>query len=126
MVLVNLTELDLFYDLLNNWWKEYCGYKKMEYEPLGKYDKFQNKWWENYERNLSILKKQSLVANEWNLIKRWFDEKPFSCEIKGGSIQGIRPWFIVVTSNYNLFELCYNGKYPEKLYNPLKKKNYRN
>lgn len=120
--------VDLIYELLNNWWKEYCGYKKKEYFPLGKYDKFQNKWWENYDGEKFVYIEEanpSWWQMSGNLIKRWFDEKPFSCEIKGGSIKSIRPWFIVVTSNYNLFELCYNGCNdfdPDKLYNPLKRR----
>jgi len=62
------------------------------------YGKRINKWWDGYQR-------QEVVAiEEWSpeakltaqSLKQWADHYPFQGEIKGGSMQGLRPRKIIV------------------------------
>lgn len=72
------------------------------------YPKRINKWWDGYKR-------QDVVAiEEWSpdakltaqALKQWADHYPFQGEIKGGSMQGLRPRKIIVLSNYTI-EQCF-------------------
>jgi len=72
------------------------------------YAKRINKWWDGYKR-------QDVVAiEEWSpdakltaqSLKQWADHYPFQGEIKGGSMQGLRPRKIIVLSNYTI-EQCF-------------------
>nr|UOF78741.1 rep protein [Cressdnaviricota sp.] len=67
-----------------------------------------NKWWDGYRH-------QDIVAiEEWSpdnsitaqSLKRWADRYPFTGEIKGGTMERIRPTKIIVLSNYTL-EQCF-------------------
>lgn len=73
------------------------------------YGKRINKWWDGYKR-------QEVVAiEEWSpeakltaqSLKQWADHYPFQGEIKGGSMQGLRPRKIIVLSNYTI-EQCFD------------------
>jgi len=73
------------------------------------YGKKINKWWDGYKR-------QDVVAiEEWSpearltaqALKQWADHYPFQGEIKGGSMQGLRPRKIIVLSNYTI-EQCFD------------------
>lgn len=68
-----------------------------------------NKWWDGYKR-------QEVVAiEEWSpeakltaqSLKQWADHYPFQGEIKGGSMQGLRPRKLIVLSNYTI-EQCFD------------------
>lgn len=73
------------------------------------YGKKINKWWDGYKR-------QEVVAiEEWSpearltaqALKQWADHYPFQGEIKGGSMQGLRPRKIIILSNYTI-EQCFD------------------
>lgn len=73
------------------------------------YGKRINKWWDGYKR-------QDVVAiEEWSpeakltaqSLKQWADHYPFQGEIKGGSMQGLRPRKLIVLSNYTI-EQCFD------------------
>lgn len=57
--------------------------------------------------------------------KQWIDEYPFNPEIKGATLNYIRPKFFIITSNYSL-EQCFtdpstnNIKYED--YDPLNRR----
>ena len=70
------------------------------------YAKQTNKWWDGY------CGEEVVVIEEWepknectaSKLKIWADRYPFSGEIKGGTLQKIRPKKIIVTSNYSIRE----------------------
>jgi len=73
------------------------------------YGKKINKWWDGYKRQ------EVVVIEEWSpearltaqALKQWADHYPFQGEIKGGSMQGLRPRKIIVLSNYTI-EQCFD------------------
>lgn len=94
-------------DLLHEWWVGPSGSGKSralwELYP----DHFQksiNKWWDGYKHQVVV------AIEEWSpdntltaqALKKWADRYPFTGEIKGGTMQRLRPKKIIVLSNYTL------------------------
>lgn len=87
-----------------------CGkswYAREAFREGGIYPKTPEKWWDNYDREDTVLiddidpaTAQLLVRD----IKVWADHYRFNAPIKGGMIN-IRPRRIVITSNYTFAEL---------------------
>ena len=110
--------VDLIVEAINEFWKQWCELKKMPFRRLEVYEKIQNKYWDGYLGEEIVIIEEldpKWVQTAGNNLKRWIDEKPFRVEIKGSSIDKIRPWFFILTSNYNLEELCSIGN---ENYNP--------
>lgn len=63
-----------------------------------------NKWWNGYKgQKVVIIEEASPEACKYlaSYFKQWCDKWPFAAEVKGGSFDnGIRPDYIIVTSNY--------------------------
>jgi len=94
-------------DLIHEWWVGPTGTGKSrslwQLYP-NHYQKDTNKWWCGY-------KHQELVAiEEWSpknectgsQLKIWADRYPFTGQIKGGSLDKIRPRKLIVLSNYEI------------------------
>ena len=67
------------------------------------YGKDKNKWWCNYKGQDTVVIEEADPKNMEHLadrLKVWADRYPFSGEIKGGRIEGLRPLKVIVTSNY--------------------------
>lgn len=112
-----------------NWfWKTYCKKTGKQYEELNVYYKQHNKWWDGYiDQKIVVIEElePGWVNIAQSKLKQWIDSYPFPCETKGGSINKIRPWFIIMTSNYDLEDLCGFGKddyNPKILFEPLKRR----
>lgn len=65
-----------------------------------------NKWWDGYAGQEVVCIEEWEPKNECTAakLKIWADRYPFPAEIKGGTIQKIRPTKIIVTSNYTIEE----------------------
>lgn len=65
-----------------------------------------NKWWDRYNMEETVGIEEWEPKNECTAgqLKIWADRYPFTGEVKGGSIQRIRPLRIIVTSNYTIEE----------------------
>lgn len=94
-------------DLLHEWWVGTSGSGKSkalwDLYPAH-FAKSINKWWDGYRH-------EDVVAiEEWSpdntmtaqALKRWADRYPFTGEIKGGTMQRLRPKKIIVLSNYTM------------------------
>lgn len=120
--------LEMIVKAINTWWESYCITRKMEYMPLTVYRKQQNKWWDDYLGQKIIIIEElepNWVQMAQSNLKTWIDSEPFPAETKGGHIQAIRPWFFLLTSNYDLEDLCGFGKTdynPKVLYEPLSRR----
>lgn len=69
------------------------------------YQKSQNKWWCGYKgQEVVAIEEASPKTMEHlaSFMKIWADRYPFSGEIKGGKIEGIRPARVIVLSNYTI------------------------
>lgn len=97
--------------LENEWWYGPTGLgksKELHAKYRGFYEKSLNKWWDGY------LMQDVVAIEEWSpkndmtaaFLKRWADHYPFTAEIKGGVMTGIRPKKIIVTSNFTM-EQCF-------------------
>ncbi len=98
-------------DLLHEWWVGPTGTGKSRalWDLYPKhFAKAINKWWDGYRFE------EVVAIEEWSpdnvitsqALKRWADRYPFTGEIKGGSIQRLRPRKIIVLSNYTM-EQCF-------------------
>jgi len=101
-------------DLENEWWCGPTGSGKSrrlwnEY-PLH-YNKPLNKWWDGYVDQDVVSIEEWSPKNECTAsnLKIWADRYPFTGEIKGGSLQRIRPKKIIVLSNYSI-EQCFTAE----------------
>lgn len=121
--------VDLIVSAINDCYKNYiCPKLKVNFKELQAYDKLQLKYWDEYNGEEIVIIEE--LNPEWfqkaeTNIKRWFDSKPFKAEIKGGTLNWIRPLFFILTSNYNLLELCSqnNDKFnPNKLLYPMERR----
>jgi len=98
-------------NLLHEWWVGPTGTGKSralwDLYPQH-FAKAINKWWDGYRFE------EVVAIEEWspenivtaNALKRWADRYPFTGEIKGGTIQRLRPRKIIVLSNYTM-EQCF-------------------
>ena len=120
--------VDLICDAINEFWKQWCELNRKPFKKLEVYQKIQIKYWDGYLGEEIVVIEEldpkwvQLAANN---LKIWIDEKPFRAEVKGSCINKIRPWFFILTSNYNLEELCSMGaeKYnPKHLFEPLSRR----
>lgn len=72
------------------------------------YQKELNKWWCGYADQEIVAIEEWAPKNECtaSYLKIWADRYPFTAQIKGGSLQRIRPRKIIVLSNYTI-EQCF-------------------
>lgn len=100
-------------ELQHEWWVGESGTGKSrefwaKYGEGGFYFKQLNKWWDGYQDEDVVLIEEINPTQEYlaHHMKIWCDRYPFSGEIKGGMLRGIRPKKIVVLSNYEI-EQCF-------------------
>ena len=90
-----------------------------------------NKWWSGYD-----IKQKVVIIEEANpesckilthYLKQWLDKWPFAAETKGGSyVNGIRPEYIIITSNYDIdscFEMDVDREAIKRRVKEIHKKN---
>nr|WAE42702.1 MAG: replication associated protein [Cressdnaviricota sp.] len=84
------------------------------------YSKSVNKWWDGYYGQDVVVIEEWEPKNEMTAakLKIWADRYPFPAEIKGGTLQKVRPTKIIVTSNYTIDE-CFPNKQDS---DPLKRR----
>lgn len=96
-------------DLPHEWWYGPTGTGKSStlwQEYPDHFQKKKNKWWDGY------LDQDVVAIEEWSpdnhhtadSLKEWADRYPFTGEIKGGTLQKIRPKKVIVLSNYSIDE----------------------
>lgn len=92
-------------DLLHEWWVGPTGAGKSrllwELYP-DHFPKKLNKWWDGYRHQEVVAIEEWAPKNECTAssLKEWADRYPFTGEIKGGTLQRLRPKKIIVLSNY--------------------------
>lgn len=97
-------------ELQHEWWWGPSGTGKSRklWEDFPKhYAKPLSKWWDGYEdEDVVGIEEVDPIAGKWlaHFLKIWSDRYPFNAEIKGGTLKGIRPSKIIVTSNYTIEE----------------------
>ena len=98
---------DIVYTL-QCWWKDYCEDNGLKFRELGVFRKNCSKWWDGYlgEEIVVIEELQpSWCSIAGSKLKVWLDQYVFSGEVKGGTIEQIRPKWFILTSNYTLEQL---------------------
>jgi len=112
-------------ELEHEWWVGPTGTGKSrtvwELYP-NHYQKSLNKWWDGY------VDEDYVVIEEWSpknevsgsQLKVWADRYPFPGQIKGGTLQKIRPKKIIVLSNYTIGECFTDPQDREPLYRRFK------
>lgn len=96
-------------NLENEWWVGSTGSGKSrslwELYP-DHYAKSLNKWWDGYTNQETVAIEEWAPRNEVtaSFLKIWADRYPFSAEIKGGTLQKVRPQRIIILSNYSIDE----------------------
>lgn len=107
-------ERPLILDILENeWWFGPTGTGKSRrlwnHYPEH-YQKSLNKWWDGYSGEETVAIEEWAPKNEVtaSFLKIWSDRYPFTAEIKGGTLQKIRPQRIIVLSNYSIEE-CFSN-----------------
>lgn len=98
-------------ELQNEWWWGPTGTGKSRHAWEVYPDHFPkplNKWWDGYNGEETVVIEEWAPKNEMTAsnLKIWSDRYPFSAEVKGGTLQRIRPKRIIVTSNYKI-EDCF-------------------
>jgi hypothetical protein len=97
-------------DTMNEWWVGTTGTGKsrLAWEKYGEicYQKQLNKWWDGYDAQPVVIIEEWSPKNEVtaSALKIWADRYPFTAQIKGGTLQKIRPTKIIVISNYRLVD----------------------
>lgn len=119
--------VEMIHGCLNLFWKSYCESRKKQFHPMEIYYKKCNKWWDGYFGQEIVVIEE--IEPSWsrisgNLLKQLCDQYPFPVEIKGSSINKIRPLFVIITSNYSLKQLCSkdDGTIIGENYEPLKRR----
>lgn len=113
--------------LLNAFYSSLSQKTNQPYKELTVYYKNKNKWWDRYnDEEIVIIEEASpdTMKTSAHYYKQWIDEYPFNPEIKGSTINYIRPKFIIITSNYSL-EQCFtddNGILKREDYEPLSRR----
>lgn len=107
-------------DLEHEWWYGPTGTgksKKAWADYPGHYSKAVNKWWDGYYGEDVVVIEEWEPKNEMTAakLKIWADRYPFPAEIKGGTIQKVRPRKIIVTSNYTIDQCFANPQDREPL-----------
>ena len=76
-----------------------------------------NKWWDGYDNQDVVAIEEWAPKNEVTAssLKIWADRYPFAAQIKNGTLHGIRPLKIIVTSNYTIKECFPNPQDHEPL-----------
>lgn len=98
----------------NEWWCGETGTGKSkrlwELYP-NHYQKPLNKWWDGYNNEDVVAIEEWAPKNEVtaSLLKIWADRYPFCAEVKGGTLQKVRPKKIIVLSNYKPEE-CFTSE----------------
>lgn len=98
-------------ELLHEWWVGPTGSGKSkalwDLYP-DHFAKSINKWWDGYRHERIVAIEEWSPDNQVtaNALKRWADRYPFTGEVKGGTMQRLRPLKIIVLSNYTL-EQCF-------------------
>jgi len=96
-------------ELVNEWWFGKTGVGKSrrlwEEYPVH-FKKELNKWWCGYRDEDVVAIEEWSPKNECtgSMLKIWADRYPFTGQVKGGALQGIRPKKIIVLSNYTIKE----------------------
>jgi len=96
-------------ELEHEWWygPTGTGKSKTVWEKFpDHYQKPVNKWWDGYCGQDVVVIEEWEPKNECTAskLKIWADRYPFPGEIKGGTLERIRPKKIIVTSNYTIRE----------------------
>ena len=80
-----------------------------------------NKWWNGYDhQKVTIIEEANPKKCEYlaDYFKKWLDKWSFTAECKGTVLQGCRPEYIIVTSNYTIRD-CFPE---ERDYEPLERR----
>lgn len=123
-------ERPIILDVLENeWWVGPTGSGKSRelwQSYPSHYQKSLNKWWDgyNYEEVVAIEEwapKNEVTASS---LKIWADRYPFTAEIKGGTLQKIRPKKIIVLSNYTIDQCFQSAEDREPIQRRFKVKHF--
>lgn len=93
---------------VNEWWygRTGTGKSRLAWEKYGSicYQKMLNKWWDGYDAQPVVVIEEWSPKNDVtaSALKIWADRYPFTAQIKGGVLQKIRPYKIIVISNYKI------------------------
>lgn len=92
------------------------------------YSKSLNKWWDGYENQETVAIEEWAPRNEVtaSFLKIWADRYPFTAEIKGGTLQKVRPKRIIVLSNYTIEECFPQAQDQEPITRRFKVKHFLN
>lgn len=119
---------NLFVQIINAFYRTLSEQTNKKYEPLRAYYKNKNKWWDRYNNEEIVIIEEAspeTMRTSAHYYKQWIDEYPFNPEIKGATLNYIRPKFFIITSNYSL-EQCFtdpstnNIRYED--YDPLNRR----
>lgn len=114
--------LNKFYETINQQFNK-------PFQPLEVYYKNKNKWWDRYNNEQIVIIEEAspeTMKTSGHYYKQWIDEYPFNPEVKGATLNYIRPKFIIITSNYSL-KRCFSDdnnftNLREEDYEPLKRR----
>lgn len=116
-------------ELQNEWWYGATGTgKSKELWRLypNHYQKSLNKWWDGYTNEETVAIEEWSPKNDVtsSFLKIWADRYPFSAEIKGGTLQKIRPKRIIVLSNFTVDDCFFLSNNLEPIKRRFKMKHF--